>query len=495
MSMEFYLNNAPVPFSPGQTILEALRQQNIEITAPCGGKGRCGKCTVTVDGRQVLSCMTPAEEGMHVFLAEQGDVTAVLGNQSVLSTEDGGTGYGLAVDIGTTTVAMHLMDLHTGRTLASLGQANAQRPYGADVISRIQSYAEGHGEDLTRAIRNQLLTMGKALCLQAGISLEEVTGMTVAANTVMCHLLCGLDPAGIGRAPFTPESLFGGEFEIGLPFPVYVAPAVSGYVGGDITADILACGLQEEKAPVLIMDVGTNGEMALGCGNQFLCCSTAAGPAFEGDQLACGMTAGQGAIDRVELVDGAVQCTVIGGGPARGICGSGLLDALAVMLDLGIMDETGRMLDLEEDDIPDALGPLLGIREERPVFYLRDGVYISQSDVRKVQLGKGAMAAGIQVLLQKSGLDFGEIRELLLAGGFGSFIRPESAARIGLIPRGLLEKTRAVGNTAALGAKMALASQKARAQLADIQRSMTYLELSGMPEFNDAYIAEMMFPE
>lgn len=324
--------------------------------------------------------------------------------------------------------------------------------------------------------------------------------MVVAANTTMCHLLAGLKPDSMGMAPFTPLSLFGDnhsaeEWGLGFDGEVYVIPGVSAYVGGDITADLMAAEMDREEKPVLLIDVGTNGEMALGCGDRFLCCSTAAGPAFEGAQISCGMTASMGAVSGVELKNGAPVIDVIGGGEACGICGSGLMDALAVMLEMGIMDETGLMLDPEEDEIPEEILPYLTLVEEEPAFYLGEHAYVTQGDVRKVQLGKGAIAAGIQVLLEKAGVETAEVSRLYLAGGFGSFIRPESAARIGLIPRGLLPVTSALGNTAAMGAKMVLVSREAKSRLEKLRDNMTYLELSGMVEFNNAYMEQMMFPE
>ena len=268
-------------------------------------------------------------------------------------------------------------------------------------------------------------------------------------------------------------------------------------MGGDITADLLAAELDRADKPVLLIDVGTNGEMALGCGDHFICCSTAAGPAFEGAQISCGMTAASGAISAVEWVDGALRCSVIGGEDGVGLCGSGLIDAMAVMLTLGAVDETGRMLDIDEDEdeIPDEARPYLFLVDDEPAFRLTDKVWVTQGDVRKLQLGKGAIAAGVRILIDSYGVGYDGIGELLLAGGFGSYIRPESAARIGLIPAPLLPVTRAVGNTAAQGARMALVSGQARERLAALQKNMDYKELSGLPEFNTAYMEAMMFPE
>ena len=496
---------------PGQTILDAIRaEEGLPIHAPCGGQGTCGKCTVYLAGAEgetaVLACRTEVQEGMVIRLPAAAPLAVQLSadeeDAPEVTPDEGLSGYGVACDIGTTTVVCHLMELSTGRKLATVGEGNAQRPYGGDVIARIKASMEGRRPALTAAITGQLSRMIEAMCSSAKVALSEVNSMAIAANTTMLHLLTGLSPDGIGQAPFTTESLFGDEWDarkLGLPFDgtVYLLPAVSGYVGGDITADLLAVGMNGDDKPTLMIDVGTNGEMALDCGSRFTCCSTAAGPAFEGAQIHCGMTAAPGAISSVEYKDGEVVCSVIGGGEAIGLCGSGLIDAMAVMLTLGAVDETGRMYDVDEDEdeIPEAALPYLFLLDDSPAFRLSDKVCVTQADVRKLQLGKGAIAAGVKVLMDTYGAKFEDIDSLLLAGGFGSFIRPESAARIGLIPAELLNVTRAVGNTAARGAELALVSKAAREKLADLQRDMKYYELSGLAAFNDAYMEAMLFPE
>ena len=506
MSIRIQLGQDLVEVSPrpGCTLLDLLREQKgVSFSAPCGGEGKCGKCTVELgDGRRVLACQTLAEDGMTVIVPRQQEQHVMLQGASAQITPDEGLeGYGVACDIGTTTVVCHLLDLKRGLRMATAGEGNRQQAFGADVISRIRAAEEGHLKELTKLITDQLSDMILDLCRKAEIRLEQIRSMAVAANTTMCHLLTGLDPSGIGRAPFQPLSYFGTEVSaqtLHLPFdgPVYISPAVSGYVGGDITSDLVAVDIQNRKQPVLLIDVGTNGEMVLGCGEKLLCCSTAAGPAFEGAQIRFGMTAKPGAIHSVEYRDGRVVCSVLGDAEAVGICGSGLIDAIAVMLDLGALDETGRILDPEEDDdIPEEALPWLFEDENgEAAFRLTEQVWVTQGDVRKVQLGKGAIAAGEQVLINAYGVGYDEIGALYLAGGFGSYIRPSSAARIGMIPQELLPVTKAAGNTAAEGACMALLSGKVREELQRLHRQMNYIELSGREEFNGAYMEAMMFP-
>ena len=509
MNITVLLETGPLVLSAraGQTLLEALREYgNLPIHAPCGGQGTCRKCTVYLAGPEgetpVLACRTLAEEGMVLRLPLDAPIAVELhgSTKAVFWPDPGLMGYGVACDIGTTTVVCELVDLSTGRILNTVGEGNTQRSYGADVIARIKASMDGMRSSLTAAITGQLSRMIEMLCHTAEIPIEQVGRMTVAGNTTMCHLLVGLPPDGIGTAPFTPVSRFGDCHDargLGLPFDgeVYICPAVSGYVGGDITADLLAVGMDMMESPALLIDVGTNGEMALGSKDRFVCCSTAAGPAFEGAQIRYGMTAALGAVSGVQLADGKVVCSVIGETEPIGLCGSGLIDAVAVMLDMGAIDETGRMLDPQEDIIPEELVPYLFLLDGVPAFRLAGEVAVTQEDVRKLQLGKGAIAAGIRVLLDSYGADFGQIGALLLAGGFGSYIRPESAVRIGLIPAELLSVTRAVGNAAAWGALDVLVSAEARERLTRLQETMDYKELSGLPQFNDAYMDAMMFPE
>lgn len=497
-----------IPALEGQSLLDAIRRADgLRVHAPCGGRGSCRKCEVeliTAQGRQtVLACQTEAADGMTVRLREAGAEAVTLRGSAAagIVPDENGDGCGIACDIGTTTVVCQLVDLQTGAVLAVAGEGNAQQPYGADVIARIQAADDGLRGALTDAIIGQLSRIILDLCAQADIPPARLRKMAVAANTTMCHLFAGLDPSGIGRAPFTPLSLFGSCHDaraLGLPFSgeVYIAPAISAYVGGDITADLLAAGLDRASAPTLLIDIGTNGEMALGCGDRFLCCATAAGPAFEGAQISCGMTAAPGAISAVEWRDGELRCAVIGGQDAVGLCGSGLIDAVAVMLELGAVDETGRMLHPDEDDIPAPLSERLFLtRDGEPAFRLSGAVCVTQGDIRRLQLGKAAIAAGTRVLLEQAQLPESGVSALLLAGGFGSYIRPESAARIGLIPQSLVGVTRAVGNAAAEGARCALVSQDARTRLAALREHMHYLELSGLGAFNDAYLDAMFFPE
>lgn len=304
MKLTFLTESGPqvLDAQQGQTLFQVLLTDcAIHMSAPCGGQGTCQKCTVYLQketGEEaVLACRTLAEDGMVVRLPARETLevaTAENVDPSHILPDPELRGYGIACDIGTTTVVCHLLDLSTGQRLGTRGEGNAQRVLGGDVISRIKAASDGHLEQLQSTIIHQLSCMIQSLCVGAAICPDQISRMSVAANTTMCHLLTGLSPESIGVAPFTPLSLFGNCIDaksLGLPFSgeVYIAPAISGYVGGDITAGMLAAGLDNAATPVLFIDVGTNGEMVLGCGDHFVCCSTAAGPAFEGAQIRYGM--------------------------------------------------------------------------------------------------------------------------------------------------------------------------------------------------------------
>lgn len=501
----------------GQTVLSALQEAGcVEVDAPCGGNGTCGKCLIEVSG----NVKPPAEDeqqrlpaGSSLRLAcrcvIEGDCTvhpAALTVGAVVASEGQNAsfpltarkGLGAAIDIGTTTVVLYLYDLSDGRRLALRSGQNRQRAFGADVISRVHhgNTAAGGLEQMSQAIRTQLAGYLAETCGEVGRAVDEVREIAVAGNTIMEHIFAGLSPSSIAVAPFTPLSRFGDTAagqDCGLTGQVYRFPCVAGYVGGDITAGLLSSGAYRAEEPVLFLDIGTNGEMGIGSRDGFLTCATAAGPAFEGAEITCGMSGTDGAISRVWLEEGRLRYSVLGGGQARGICGSGLVDALAVLLELGAVDETGRLLPPEEAE--EEVLPWLEETDSEVRFYLDEArtVCVTDGDVRKLQLAKAAVAAGIQTLLVKAGLREEQVSALYLAGGFGNYIDQNSAAAIGLLPDSMLDRIVPVGNSAGMGAVAWLLSDQARAELEEFLPRCSYLELSGCPEFNDAYIECMMF--
>ena len=482
--------------SPGDTIYGVVTAAGVFLDAPCAGTGRCGKCLVRLspDGEKVKACLTVISGDTDVYLPDDAEMNIAGAGAGA----DGHTGpYAAAVDIGTTTVVAHIVDMPSGRTIATAAGVNAQRLYGADVISRIVCCDKNGHEKLTALIRGQIRDLIAQAAAKAGLTSADIVYLAIAGNTVMLHLYNGDSPVGIGRVPFTPVSLYGTETAAGADIGLadgareYLTPCVHSYVGGDITAGILASGLEETEGAWLFIDVGTNGEMALRSGGRMFCCATAAGPAFEGAEISCGMAAVEGAISYVAFDGEKVTFDVIGGGEPRGICGSGLLDALALMLDCGAVDGSGMLL--PEDEIDGPASQYIDEVDGETVFRLSRDVYISAGDVRKLQLAKAAIAAGIQTLLAHAGIRSAD--GLMLAGGFGSYLDPRSAARIGLFPAELLPSVRALGNTAGAGAVMAASSPAAREKIERITAECEYVELSTDKTFNEQFVMQMMFEE
>lgn len=482
-----------------ESLLDVLRRNGVSVTAPCGGNGTCGKCRVTLvepDGSrdEVLACQFPVVRDLEVLLQEHTGGTICADGTGTLTAE-GREGYGAAVDLGTTTVALKVFDLSDGRELAAVSGWNRQAPYGADVITRCQFCMERPDglDTLSTLVRAQIWTLLEQACRTAQIDISLIREIYLAGNTVMEHLLFAISPASIAVAPFTPATLFDNGEHLSLNGSLlFPAPCVAGYVGGDITAGLLASGLNEAKGTSLFLDVGTNGEMALGGADGFLSCAVASGPAFEGAGISCGMASTAGAISHVHWNGSAPELEVIGGGEPKGICGSGLLDLLAMLLELGIVDESGYLLPPE--DAPEGFEAWLDEDEDgNGCFWLTDEVCFTAADVRQLQLAKAAVAAGISVLMQEAKASFDEIDALVLAGGFGSHMSAESAVTIGMLPEALLEKIVCVGNSSLTGASMALLSGEKRQNLLEIQKKCKYLELSGNSAFNTLFPEHMTF--
>ena len=497
----------------GEMLLKSLNDAGVSVDAPCGGMGRCGKCLVHTgtDEKPVLACSTPVESDMDIHLPEETGMKIATSSESKSSkpevsaadyrkAEPGGP-LGVAFDIGTTTVVAHLTEIETGRRIATASGANVQRPYGADVISRIKYCISNGHETLTQIIRKQLASLTRQVCDDSGASIQDISYITIAANTIMEHLAAGYSPVSMGTVPFTPVSLFGEEEPLWDNFPadksskVYFSPAITAYVGGDITAGVLAAGLEETSGPVIYLDIGTNGEIALKSGEIYYCCATAAGPAFEGAEISMGMAATAGAVSHIKWT-GEPVLTVIGDEKPRGLCGSGLIDALAVLLETGAVDETGRLLDA--DEIEHDIARYISKTGRHNAFWLtkgENGVCVTAEDIRKLQLAKAAIAAGIETLLHHSGIPANKLHSLILAGGFGSFMDINSAAGIGLFPKSFLPISKAVGNTAGEGAALALCSERVREQLLDIRKRCEYIELSTSVFFNEQFVEQMMFED
>lgn len=479
----------------GQTVLDVLQRERVDVQATCGGVGKCGRCQVLVRDNEGLNyrlaCTTSVTDGMEVIVERVGAMEVLQdGTAETFAPDADAAGLGMAVDIGTTTVVAHLHDLATGARLATVGRPNPQIAFGSDVISRISASVDGKLGMMAEAIRDALLEMKAKLAAEAHVSQQDIVSTCIAGNTVMQHIAAGLPPDTIGVNPFTPLSLFGDERQMEGLGSCYFTRCIAGYVGGDIVAGMLARSLDADGTR-LFLDLGTNGEMALAHDGRIVCCATAAGPVFEGANVHFGMPASPGAISKVSFEEGRVQVQVIGDVAPVGVCGTGVIDAVSLMVELGIVDETGYLLDA--DELEGGLCDLVGEEDGGNVFYLTcdRSLYITQTDVRNLQLAKAAVCAGIHTLADAAGVAINDINQLEIAGGFGAYLDLESAAGIGLFPAELLDRATSVGNTSGEGASALLVSSEARRREAQLVSKCDYLELSTSAEFNAHYIDMM----
>jgi uncharacterized 2Fe-2S/4Fe-4S cluster protein (DUF4445 family) len=408
---------------------------------------------------------------------------------------------GLAIDLGTTTVDLALVDLETGTLLGRRAFLNRQVSFGADVVSRAQAF---HAEraPVRRAALETIEEGAHALLAEAGAPPSRVLKTVIVGNPIMIHILNGIDPWQLTLVPYVPAAaaaIRSRAVDFGWTFQrcgyVLTLPLVSAYVGADTVGMMVSLGLEAEAKTTLSIDIGTNGEMVLARGGELVTTSTAAGPAFEGAQISCGMRALEGAVTAVAFgADGAPRCTVVGGGHPRGICGTGLVSGIAALLDRGVIDTTGRLVDAAE--LPDAVARArLFAHDGEAAFALSEDhrVFISQGDVRKLQLAKGAVRTGIETLLETTGVTVGALDAVRLAGNFGAGLDPAAAMRIGLIPTLDPARVEVVGNAALRGAMLALLSRE-HCRMADrAARKARFVELGGNPEFQVRFADAMMF--
>lgn len=519
-----------IPCETDRTVLEMLMDNGItDISSPCGGNGLCGKCLVQVvegnggtihgDEKRLLTpdqleaglrmaCRMRVGKGSNltIKLLNTEEDAQVVANydvaESVKDTEDvfEKDTYGCAIDIGTTTVVVYLVRLDTHEVIDHRSAMNRQRAYGGDVISRIQYTSEhDNGLQLLQSeIVKQLDAMISGLLTQHGIFHTKLSTVVAVGNPTMIHLLAGADPAGIACAPFTPAFVDRKTMmahEVGftsVPEATLLLPgSVSAYVGSDITVGVYSSQVTEPGKVVLYIDIGTNGEIVLWDGANLHSCSSAAGPAFEGASIRYGMGAIPGAVDRIwRAEDGSVAHSTIAARSARGICGSGIIDVMALLLEMRLVDETGAM----DDEYPDADKYLVD-SPDGTALKITDTVAFTSRDVREVQLAKAAIAAGADVLLMEAGLTHEDLDAVVIAGGFGSYIDKLHAQRIGLLPPIATDKILTVGNAAGKGALALLMHHKASDAVEQLRKQTNYIELSSSMAFQERYVEHMMFNE
>ncbi|HEX5618443.1 MAG TPA: ASKHA domain-containing protein [Solirubrobacteraceae bacterium] len=429
------------------------------------------------------------------------DVTAVVCDDLLIAVEPGDTStrrFAIAFDLGTTTVVATLLDLETGQPAAVRSMLNRQQPHGADVISRVSATMldDGALAVLEARAHETLAELTTEVCEEAGVDPAEVYEIAVVGNVTMIQLALGIDPEPLSMAPFIVAShdlppATAADFGVAVHprAPAVVFPSLGAYVGGDIVAGMLATGITRDKRLRLFIDVGTNSEIALGSHDRVLATAAPAGPAFEAAQIRCGMRAADGAIEGVRIDGDEIELQVIGDVEPVGICGSGLVDCVAELVDAGLLDHSGRFV-----QEPSALADRLTKIGEERVFMLTDDVYLSQRDVRELQFAKASIATGWHILLRELGVDVEDIQQVLLAGSFGAYLSPASAVRIGLVPRMALPRIVSAGNVASEGAKMAALSVRERAEARSIVHEVDYIELSGREDFNDMFIDQLAFP-
>ncbi len=486
-----------LPLPTGASLRDSLFHHGVEF--PCGGRGRCKGCRVRLlEGDLPPTAMdtrflsdSELRDGWRLACQARikGDLTLEVAQwESTILSDDtpvafaSKEGFGIAVDLGTTTIAAQLLDLSNGSVLAVRTALNTQAVRGADVMSRVQFALDAEGaSELRGQIREQIRVMAEAM-IEETASGRSVSEMVLVGNTAMHHLFCGFNVSPLAHAPFESPLLVGknssGE-ELGwasLPaLKTWFLPCLGGFVGSDVLAGILATRIHESDRPMALIDLGTNGEIVVGSKEKLLCASTAAGPAFEGAKIGMGMRAATGAISAVNLIDGHYECAVLGGGEPRGICGSGLVDAVACALDNGDVGPSGRFT-------------------HGSALELAPSVRLVPQDIRELQLAKAAISAGVGLLTEALGLGLEEIETVHLAGAFGNYISRTNARRIGLLPFAP-ERVKPVGNTALLGAKIALLrGAEVETALEELAANVDHVSLNENARFHEVFIDELSFP-
>ncbi len=512
----------------GANLMETLADAGIFVDNPCNGKGICGKCKVRILSGEVsemtaseaqllkqeeietgirLSCMTEVSGTVEVELLQEErrhDVLAI-GYMPEFERDEFDGGYGVVIDIGTTTVVTALIDLKTGEELANASMINAQKRYGLDVLTRI-TYEYEHPEsgagELQKAIVDAVNAMIDRACRDAGVSRTDIREIDVAANCTMMHMLLGVDARSIGRSPYKPVFTEAKELpacEIGIEAAdakLYCLPHVSAYIGADIVAGTYVCGLQKERENVLFIDIGTNGEIVLACQGRLLCCSCAAGPALEGMNISSGMRAAEGAVEDVEITEQGNRLAVIGDQEPAGICGSGILAVVKELLRTGIVKKTGAFIKKEKLGKQDYRYPMIRMNGTKREFILCENpeLLVTQGDVRQVQLAKGAILSGFTALLNKAGISMEELDRIMIAGQFGAHLPAESLVGTGILPRGAEDRIVYVGNSSKTGAYMALMSGKVKREIEQLARQMEYMELAESENYERIFTESMIFP-
>lgn len=555
-TVSFYPDEKVIDVKAGATILQAAREAGIVIESPCNAIGTCGKCKVRVsrESREqliqrgshrlseeeehegwVLSCQAeiagdiiveeiPANENKSLKILNHGtvfdiellphiqksyeegtDETILKAGSRLIARESGNTArfnYGVVVDIGTTTLVVSLVDVTTGKELDAVSALNPQAIHAQDVLSRIKFASEETGlRVMTDTLIDELNRLIGELTKKTGIQSEHIYEAVFSGNTCMLHLASNVNPGSLGKYPYHPE-VTGGSYlnaaehrlRISSHGVIYLPPIISAYVGADITSGILAAQLYAKKGITLFVDIGTNGEMVIGFDGKLSATSTAAGPAFEGMNITFGMRAGKGAIELFHVeADGEVQVKTIGDCEPEGICGSGLLDIVGELVAHGVINPNGKLVNPGDESILPSLRDRLEKRENKTIFKVSEKVFLSQKDIRQVQLAKGAVRTGIEFLLSSKGVSAADVDKVLIAGSFGYHLRAKSLMNIGLLPLEFEGKIEFIGNSSKSGGYGLLLNESYRDQMKEVVQEVEVVELANYQDFDKVFVKSLNF--
>lgn len=523
--MQIEIVNLDIKIEAGKkSILESIAENNIEINNFCNGRGNCGKCKVKILQGD-LNPLTKAEENLlsddeikeNIRLAcltyPKTDIKIFTeNNKSDIKVLDQGQipefkmnyrqGFGLALDIGTTTLAMNLINLENGNILDKISAINPQSKYGLDVMTRISYEFENENaiKNLQAIIIQSINEMLDEMCKKNNLAREDIKQMIVAANTTMLHMLLGEDARSIGKYPYKTafvktQAVLAEDLGIDLKAKIYTLANVSAFVGSDIVAGVYLIDLKNKKN-TLFIDIGTNGEIVLKTKEKLYCCSTAAGPALEGMNIECGMRAESGAIERVKISDEKIYIKSIGGAKAKGLCGSGLLSAVSEIIKNDFVNKRGRIVDPAKLKASDYRKKYIKEDEKKGRIIILDedaNIYLSQKDIRQVQLAKGAILSGFITLLKAENMEISDLNSVIIAGGFGSHLKKEDITGVGILPKQASDLINYVGNSSLIGAYMALMNNEIINEMEKLSEEIQYIELSTTENYERTFAKAMQF--
>jgi uncharacterized 2Fe-2S/4Fe-4S cluster protein (DUF4445 family) len=509
-------NSVCLNFADKILIEEAIRKSGYDFDFPCSGNGLCGKCKVLAYGdlskpnsdelrlnlepNMRLACQTWAVGNCDIYIQfdDRLEIVSTLPAQSIPNNhlKAGPNSFGIAVDIGTTTIAAGVFCSGSPHPIVTASERNKQTEFGADVISRINYTVEKGTKPLAELIRSQLHQIFEMMLTQAGIQFDQIVEVVITGNSTMLHILNGFDPRSLSHAPFEMVSHFDFDISAQKLFPsfnketkLYFPPCIGAFIGADVACAVLSTSLHKSEQKSILVDIGTNGEIIFSNRKQLFCCSCAAGPAFEGVGLSMGMPAKSGAVSNVFVDNGHLKYETINQKEALGICGSGVIACLARLIENQIIDDTGRL----KKDCHDFIELIEGPDENLRFRIGNSNVYIDQRDIRNIQLAKAAIAAGIDTLLEECGVRLADVRRLILCGGFGSSFDRRDAAIIGLFPKELAESVVTAGNAAFGGAALLLFSECQKRNIRNIAKNACEISLSSNSFFMEQFIEKISF--